>query len=699
MATIAAVMLLLGMAGSALAEEELVWWKFDESSGTTASDASGNNNAGTLTNMVGTAWTAGKIGNSLNFDGVNDYVVRNTLSANITGDCTVSVWMNRSGVPSTNVRLMDLATADGSGMQLVVRGTTGYAGMDDAGGLTVEIAGTQNLCDGSLHHVAAVRTGTTFRLYVDGALAVSSSNPTNTAPTYTRLAVAAYIGGANYFPGKLDDVRVYSRALSGTEIQALYDTAHSAPVNIGGRLELFVDNYLIQSLSNARLRLHQPVDKGAVLSHDAPWEGNYSSYQSVVKDGDRFHLYNRGARRLVQNTFAFPPVTCFRMSSDGITWEMPSVGLHSFNGSTDNSIIWTNNPSQSLGDGYSTCFVVSMNANPNAPAQEKFIALAHSESIGTHSIFTSPDGATFTMKPNPVNVERGDAGGDSVFWDTNLGQYAAYMRRWYNPTTGQSNGHMMPGYYRWVCRKLSPDLTNWSAPVLMSFRDASGNPAPAEHYYTFSEEQYFRAPHLYIALPARFMATRRAVPAWWDDGVNDVGFITSRDGLVWDRTFMEAFIRPGTDRLNWTSRAVYPVRGVVQTGTNELSVYWLERLDHGDVAPRIRRGTLRLDGFASVRAGAAGGEMITKPLTFTGSRLVLNHVTAPAGSVRVEIQDASGTPIPGYALANSTARTGDTLEETMSWTGGSDLSALAGTTIRLRFVLQDSDVYTMRFTN
>jgi hypothetical protein len=195
------------------------------------------------------------------------------------------------------------------------------------------------------------------------------------------------------------------------------------------------------------------------------------------------------------------------------------------------------------------------------------------------------------------------------------------------------------------------------------------------------------------------MATRKAVPEFYLDGVNDGVFLTSRDGVVWDRTFMEAFIRPGTDRLNWTSRAVYPVRGVVQTGTNELSVYWIERKNHGDVAPRIRRGTLRLDGFASVRAGAAGGEMITKPLTFTGSRLVLNHVTAPAGSVRVEIQDANGTPIPGYALANSTARTGDTLEETMSWTGGSDLSALAGTTIRLRFVLQDSDVCTMRFTN
>ena len=111
-----AVGVALGVAGSALAAGELVWWKFDESSGTTASDSSGNNNAGTLTNMGGTEWTAGKLNNSLNFDGVNDSVIRSALSANITGDCTVSVWMNRSGVPSTNVRLTDLATASGRGM-------------------------------------------------------------------------------------------------------------------------------------------------------------------------------------------------------------------------------------------------------------------------------------------------------------------------------------------------------------------------------------------------------------------------------------------------------------------------------------------------------------------------------------------------------------------------------------------------------
>jgi hypothetical protein len=220
-------------APTLIATDLRVWWKFNETSGTTASDSSGNNNRGTLTNMVGTAWTAGKLSNGLNFDGSNDYVVINALSSSMSGDCTISVWMNCSGVPSGNPRLMELATADGGGMQLVVR-TSGSASLDNSGGLTEEIAGTQNLCDGSWHHVAAVRTGKTYRLYVDGALVISNSNAANTAPTYTRLAVAAYIGGGNPFQGKLDDVRVYSRALSGTEIQAVYNSGQAAPVNNGG---------------------------------------------------------------------------------------------------------------------------------------------------------------------------------------------------------------------------------------------------------------------------------------------------------------------------------------------------------------------------------------------------------------------------------------------------------------------------------
>jgi hypothetical protein len=473
------------------------------------------------------------------------------------------------------------------------------------------------------------------------------------------------------------------------------------PIPIESRLELFVDNHLIEKLEKASLKLHSPVPREIAFYEDAPWEGNYGGYHSVIKDGEQFRYYYRGTQRLDDgiNKFAHM-VTCTTISSDGIRWERPSLGLFEFNGSKDNNIIWKNDSGDGF-KGYSSCFMVSLNGNPKARSEEKFIAMAHTQEarkdsdgnpIARHVIFTSPDGVNFTMKPDAVmELLRGDAGGDTVIWDPNLGQYAAYMRAYWNPGNGAVTGYGQKGL-RQVVRSLSPDLTHWSKPELVRFGDAT-----PENLYTLMPEPYFRAPHIYIGLSTRFMENRRAVKDWWRDGVNDGVLVSSRDGLNWNRTFMEAFLRPGRDVENWTSRATYLTRGVVQTGPDEMSVYWFEHADHGPKDMRVRRGTLRLDGFISVNGPYAGGEMLTKPITFTGRQLVLNYSTSAAGSVQVEIQDEKGAVIPGYALTDCPEKYGDEIEGVISWKKGSSVSDLAGKPVRLRFVLKDADLYSMQF--
>ncbi len=89
--------------------------------------------------------------------------------------------------------------------------------------------------------------------------------------------------------------------------------------------------------------------------------------------------------------------------------------------------------------------------------------------------------------------------------------------------------------------------------------------------------------------------------------------------------------------------------------------------------------------------------MITKPLTFAGKALELNYATSAAGSLRVEIQDAVGNPLPGYGLGDSENVVGDNVERVVHWNNKSDLQMLAGHPIRLRFVLQDADLYALRF--
>ena len=110
---------------------------------------------------------------------------------------------------------------------------------------------------------------------------------------------------------------------------------------------------------------------------------------------------------------------------------------------------------------------------------------------------------------------------------------------------------------------------------------------------------YFRAPHIYIALPTRFVPTR--------GNSTEILFMSSRGGAPYERLFKEAFIRPGLAPERWGNRANYAALNVVPTSFGEMSIYH---------AGSGHRYILRTDGFVSVNAPFEGGEMITKPLRF-----------------------------------------------------------------------------------
>lgn len=182
--------------------------------------------------------------------------------------------------------------------------------------------------------------------------------------------------------------------------------------------------------------------------------------------------------------------------------------------------------------------------------------------------------------------------------------------------------------------------------------------------------------------------------------MNDSVLMTIRDGVRFHR-WQEAFIRPGPQRGRWWNENNHVACGILATPSHlentpdELSFYSNE--DYGTGACALRRFTLRMDGFVSVHASHEGGEMVTRPLIFTGARLVLNYATSAMGSIRVEIQEQSGQPIEGFALAVCPEIYGDSIEEPVQWKSGSDVVDLAGRPVRLRFVLKDADLYSMRF--
>jgi len=242
-----------------------------------------------------------------------------------------------------------------------------------------------------------------------------------------------------------------------------------------------------------------------------------------------------------------------------------------------------------------------------------------------------------------------------------------------------------------------------------------------ERLYTSGKIQpYYRAPHILVGFPVRYLdrgwsepmfdlpgmderVTRAKVNPRYGTVITDGLFMTSRDGRTFNR-WAEAFLRPGPrEKDSWVYGDNFIFWGMVETKStiedapNEISMYATEGYWQGK-STSFRRLTLRLDGFVSAHAPLAGGEIITKPIRFDSGNLQLNCETSGAGGVQVEIQEVDGKPIDGYALAECPPIFCDRLAQVVRWNRpGGDVRPLVGKPVRLRFVLKDADLYSFHF--
>lgn len=462
-------------------------------------------------------------------------------------------------------------------------------------------------------------------------------------------------------------------------------SAAEVPVPIASRLQLFVDAQLIASFRGTQLRLHAPQPREVVLTLDAPWEGSMSGYVTMMQDDGLFRMYYRGGGETTEE------VVCMATSRDGVKWERPNLGLVEFKKSTANNIL-LRGQRKAYWEAHN--FTPFKDTNPAAPAESRYKALT----LGryTNSVtgdrekallaMHSPDGVRWKhIRVEPVITKGSFDSQNTAFWDASRREYVAYVRDGRTTPDGRR--------VRSVLRATSKDFLNWTDPVWLDFGDST-----LEQFYVNNIAPYPREPSLYLGFPMRFVPERKTVgaDARVVDGVSDAVLISSRDGLRFDRTFMEAFLRPGLDAQNWGNAHGNntPAWGLLITATNELSLYWNE---HYGAPPRIRRGTMRVDGFASVNAPFAGGEFVTKPLTFTGGKLVLNYSTSAVGSVRVELRDAAGQPIDGFKLDDCAEIFGDETARAVAWKNSPELARLAGKAVRLRVVMKDADLFSFRF--
>ena len=207
------------------------WLKLDETNGTTAADASGNTNAGTLVNSP--AWIGGKAGNALALNGSNQYAtLPNDVISNLH-DFTVATWVYWNGGGNWQ-RIFDFGS--GTSNYLFLSPKNGANGklrfaIKNGGGEQI-IDGNAVLPSGGWHHVAVTLSGTTGTLYVDG-LQVGQNTGITLRPSDLGATTQNRIGRSQfndpYFNGRLDDFRLYAGALSAADIAAL-----AAPIQTTG---------------------------------------------------------------------------------------------------------------------------------------------------------------------------------------------------------------------------------------------------------------------------------------------------------------------------------------------------------------------------------------------------------------------------------------------------------------------------------
>lgn len=497
---------------------------------------------------------------------------------------------------------------------------------------------------------------------------------------------------------------------------------HAAPVDIASRRELLVDDHLIESMEGATLQLHHPATQGIAITHDAPWEGSGCGYHSIFKDGDKYRMYYKAWHLDVKDKqlkTGASNFTCYAESDDGIHWTKPNLGLVEYpkgSGDKNNNIVigLFREPWMKDAKPDPVHPAVFLDTNPDCPKDAKYKAILRSRGEKGLLALKSADGLHWSlMSDKPVITAGAFDSQNLAFWDPVRKEYRAYWRIFTAGVTDKDN--WKPAGFRDIRTATSKDMLTWGNQQDLKYSDS-----PNEHLYTNQIQPYYRAPHLFIGFPTRYVERgwnksmealpepehrkmRSAVSDRYGMAITEGLFMSSRDGVHFDR-WQEAFLRPGIERKGtWHYGHQYigwqtvETKSPIEDAPNEISLYATEDYWTGK-SDKLRRYTLRLDGFVSASAPLSGGAFLTKPITFKGGELKLNFSSSAAGGIKVEIRDEKGSAIPGFSAADCDEVFGDAIERPVFWKDkGSDVSSLAGKAVRLHFTLRDADLFAFQF--
>lgn len=490
----------------------------------------------------------------------------------------------------------------------------------------------------------------------------------------------------------------------------------TSPFDVGNRVQLFIDQTLVRNSDRVFFTQHPGTKhpENPVVKADQPWEGwRLEIFGNVLFD-EQEQIYKMWYLAEGVGKFAGQGVACYATSPDGIHWEKPLVGtLDDGSGSPNNIVMFGH-----------LAGVVKDPADPDPSRRYKTTFSRPDPRYPSYSYWAmiSPDGFHWT----PASDKPIAPGFDVVtsHWDPFRKLWIAFVKNHQLPWRGHER--------RIFDLVISPDFQNWSQPVPAFYpdlRDDAGSMArisaarplldrpdnPALVRTEFYGVGAYAHESCTIAFPWIFTVNNDARYGN-QEGPMEIQLAVSRDLREWQRPFRTPvieFSQPG----GWDCGSLVTASRAFRVGDEIRLYYGGANYTHGtpvlytetfpeDGKPTGRKdrytGSIglvswQLDRFVSVDAPSEGGTLTTVPLKFSGKRLEINSRTKNAGSIVVEILDAAGNPIPGVGA--SVPFQGDSLRETISFSGNPDLSKLQAEPVTLRFQLKDAELYSFGFRN
>jgi hypothetical protein len=495
-------------------------------------------------------------------------------------------------------------------------------------------------------------------------------------------------------------------------------TAETAdPVDLGTRQHLLIDDALFPVHHDITFAPQPPQKVELAFAI----QGSFRKHVTVIED-------EAGVIRI------YSPVgrddrLAVRTSRDGIHFEIPTLS----DIEPDHPNIVTQESA-----GTPTVFL-----DPLAPPAERWKLVSGDEGQGIY-LFTSPDG--FRWKRLPTAALSARSGSQSnMFYDDQRGVYVGYHRTdigrnvfgkterrfvttivdnlrppWpfhplapadYQRMAETSRLHPMRPWYL-DNGPLTPGGVGLEFPV--NFQPIDGFDPPGTDIYVPKAVKYAWAPDAYLAFPCVYYHYEGTAPAARSalgeqqhgrgSGPIETQLMTSRDGVNWTRYPRPTWLNVGlTD--GWDINQTYMAQGMVRRG-DEIWMYSYNTEEYHSTFRKKpeRRGIFRtvhrVDRFVAARAPyEKTGMLYSRPLIFSGNRLVLNVDTGATGDLQVGLLEGDGRPIAGHGLDDCMYVNGNELRYGVEWIGtGADIAKFAGRPIRLVVRMRGASLYALQFT-